>query len=269
MGGEGSERGALGLALARLAAETGPLILRIARAGAEIGAKSDDSPVTQADTLAEEALLVGLSRILPGVPVLAEESASAGRFPVLRKDTLLVVDPLDGTREFIAGRPEYTINIGLLEGGRPVVGVIHAPALGRTYFGAIGHGAHRTEHMLGLVPSGADFAEIRTRIRPERPLALTSYSHTDATTAAFLQNLGEHDERRLGSALKFAIVAEGSADLYPRFVPTMEWDTAAGQALVEAAGGAVLTPDGTPLSYLKEAEGFRNGPFVAWGKRPD
>lgn len=267
MGGR-EEYGALGLALARLAAETGPLILEIARAGAEIRAKSDDSPVTQADMLAEEAILVGLSKILPGVPVLAEESAAAGKLPAL-DGPLLVVDPLDGTREFIAGRPEYTINIGLLEAGRPVLGIIHAPALGRTYYGALACGAYCAGHGIGAVPALSEFAAINTRARPARPVALTSYSHADATTTAFLHDLGGHDERRLGSALKFAILAEGAADIYPRFVPTMEWDTAAGHALVEAAGGAVLTPEGAPLAYLKSDAGFRNGPFIAWGRRPD
>lgn len=264
-GRSGSDRAALALALARLAAETGPLILRIAAAGAEIRAKGDLSPVTQADTLAEEALLVGLSQILPGVPVLAEEAAAAGRLPAIG-GPLLVVDPLDGTREFIAGRPEYTINIGLLVDGKPDIGIIHAPALGRTYYGVVGHGAVRAERDLGGVPEVPDFISIRARKAPPQPVVLTSLSHSDAQTREFLSGLGPHSVRQLGSALKFAIVAEGEADIYPRFAPTMEWDTAAGHALVEAAGGAVLDPQGAPLTYLKQAEGFRNGPFIARGR---
>jgi 3'(2'), 5'-bisphosphate nucleotidase len=253
--------------LSALAAEAGRLILDLSNAGIDVAAKDDLSPVTNADLRAEERLLAGLREILPGVPVLAEESASRGDIPDIG-DTFLVLDPLDGTREFVAGRPEYTVNIGLVTGGRPVLGVLHAPALGRTYWGAVGHGAWRAIHAPGAVPDGEAYTAIATRTPPAGAVALTSRGYNDATTEAFLDALGVAERQRLGSAYKFALVAEGSADLYPRFGTTMEWDLAAGHALVEAAGGVVLTPDGLNIPYAKAETGFRNGPFVAWGRAP-
>jgi 3'(2'), 5'-bisphosphate nucleotidase len=253
--------------LAALAADAGRLILDLVRAGIDVSAKDDLSPVTNADLCAEERLLAGLHDILPGVPVLAEESASRGDIPDVG-DTFLVIDPLDGTREFVAGRPEYTVNIGLVAGGRPVLGVLHAPALGRTYWGVVGHGAMRAIHAPGAVPAADGFEPIATRPRAAAALALTSRGYNDAATEAFLDELGIGERQRLGSAYKFALVAEGSADLYPRFGPTMEWDLAAGHALVEAAGGVVLTPEGQAIRYAKAETGFRNGPFVAWGRPP-
>jgi 3'(2'), 5'-bisphosphate nucleotidase len=252
--------------LSVLAAEAGRLILDIASRGASVQEKADHSPVTDADLAAEELLLKGLARLLPGVPVLAEESASRGEAP-RPGSTFLVVDPLDGTREFVSGRREYTVNIGLVSDGRPILGVLHVPAYGRTYHGAEGVGAGRACHEVGGLPREEMFEPIRTRMPLGRMVALTSRGHNDAATEAFLDRLGNVGERqRIGSAYKFALVAEGSADVYPRFGPTMEWDLAAGHALVAAAGGDVLSPDGEPVRYGKTDEGYRNHAFVAWGR---
>lgn len=253
--------------LARLAAEAGRLILSLSTQGLEVRTKDDTSPVTNADMRAEEMLIMGLGLLMPGVPVLAEESASRGVLPSAL-DTFLVLDPLDGTREYVSGRPEYTVNIGLVQNGRPRLGVLHAPALGRTYWGIPGSGAARAVHDPGTIPAADLFAPITSRPAAGPLVALTSRGHNDAVTEAFLDSLGATERRRLGSAYKFALVAEGSADLYARFGGTMEWDTAAGEALLVAAGGAVLTPDGAPLGYGKAADEFRNGPFIAWGRAP-
>lgn len=256
---------ALVLHLARLAAEAGRLILSMANGGVEIRSKDDKSPVTDADVRAEELLLDGLARILPGVPVLAEEQAASGNVPEIG-GAFLVIDPLDGTKEYVSGRAEYTVNIGLIEAGRPRLGILSVPALGRTYWGVVGTGAKRALHQPGAVPSDDAFAPIVTRPLAAPPVALTSRGHNDADTEAFLDRLGAKERQRLGSAYKFALVAEGSADLYARFVGTMEWDTAAGEALLTAAGGGVRDPDGQLLAYGKTHTRFLNGPFIAWGR---
>jgi 3'(2'),5'-bisphosphate nucleotidase len=253
--------------LSRLASEAGRLILSLSEGGLEVRSKQDASPVTNADMRAEEMLLEGLARILPGVPVLAEEQASAGNTPSV-DGTFLVIDPLDGTKEFVAGRAEYTVNIGLVENGRPTLGILSVPALGRIYWGVVGKGAARALHAPGSLPAEDGFQPIVTREPASPPVALTSRGHNDAVTEAFLDNLGSTERLRLGSAYKFALVAEGSADLYPRFHGTMEWDTAAGEALLTAAGGGVRDPDGNLLGYAKTETRFLNGPFIAWGRVP-
>lgn len=251
----------------RLAAEAGRLILSLSEGALEVRSKDDTSPVTNADVRAEEMLLEGLARVLPGVPILAEEQAADGKAPNI-DGAFLVVDPLDGTKEYVSGRAEYTVNIGLIEAGRPSVGILSAPALGRTYWGVVGAGAARAIHPPGFLPVGDNFVRIETRIPPSPPVALTSRGHNDAETEAFLDRLGAKERQRLGSAYKFALVAEGSADVYARFVGTMEWDTAAGEALLTAAGGGVRDPKGQLLAYGKTDTRFLNGPFVAWGRVP-
>lgn len=254
--------------LVRLAAEAGRLILSLSEGGLEVRSKEDASPVTNADMRAEEMLLEGLARILPGVPVLAEEQASAGNTPEIA-GAFLVIDPLDGTKEFVSGRAEYTVNIGLVEDGRPRLGILSVPALGRIYWGVTGLGAARALHPPGSLPAQDGFEPIATRAAAKPPVALTSRGHNDAVTEAFLDNLGAQERQRLGSAYKFALVAEGSADLYARFAGTMEWDTAAGEALLTAAGGGVRDPDGNLLAYAKTETKFLNGPFIAWGRVPE
>lgn len=219
-------------------------------------AKADGSPVTEADIAAHRVILEGLARDCPALPVVSEEDA-AHRIPD-PAERFILVDPLDGTREFISRNGEFTVNIALVEQGRPVAGVVLAPALGRAWLGAVGAGARMR------AGQGAAWQPITCR-RPaaEGMVAVASRSHRDATTEAFLAGQPIAGLRSVGSSLKFCLVAEGEADVYPRFGTTMEWDTAAGQAVLEAAGGRVLTPEGAPFRYGK-AE-WRNGPFIGWG----
>jgi 3'(2'),5'-bisphosphate nucleotidase len=226
---------------------------------AEAAAKGDGSPLTQADLAAHEAILAGLAEACPDLPVISEEDAALAE--AAPAGPFILVDPLDGTREFLSGNGEFTVNIALIEAGVPVAGVVHAPALGRSWTGALGAGA------CAAGPADAMPHPIQVR-RPAAAgfVAVASRSHRDAETDAFLGGLPIAGLRSVGSSLKFCLVAEGEADVYPRFGPTMEWDTAAGQAVLEAAGGRVVRPDGAPLRYGKAAEGWRNGAFIAWGR---
>lgn len=223
--------------------------------------KSDQSPVTAADKAAEGVILGGLRELLPDIPVVSEESAppeSLGR-------TFILVDPLDGTREFLAGRNEYAINIGLVQDGQPVAGLIAAPAHGLIWRGVVGRGAERLRMTAeeGARSSSHDAIAIRTRSIPERPTAVVSRSHLDPGTDAFLTRWQDLRRIHCGSALKFCRLAEGAADTYPRLAPTSEWDIAAGHAILVAAGGALTRPDGAPVTYGHT--GFRIPDFVAWG----
>jgi 3'(2'), 5'-bisphosphate nucleotidase len=239
--------------LAEAAREAGEAILEIVRRGFEIDSKHDRSPVTEADRAAELIILAALARAAPGVPVIAEEEVAAGRIPA-HDDIYFLVDPLDGTKEFVRGGDDYTVNIGLIERGSPTLGVVFAPATGRLHGGAVGSGAWLDE--------GAGRREIRTRPRGEQLTAVASKSHLNQATVDYLQDAaGTCDFVAVGSSLKFCIVAEGQADIYPRASPTSEWDTAAGHAVLLAAGGLVDGPDGTPLRYGKRA--FLNRAFVA------
>ena len=248
-------------ALARsLALEAGRTIMTFYRRGAAVRTKQDRSPVTEADRAADRLIVAGLGAADPRIPVISEESTGAtggtaaaapagGRF--------WLVDPLDGTREFIAGSGEFTVNIALIEGGRPVLGVLHAPALEETYL-ADGRGS-----ALHVV-AGGEARTIRARPVPDTgPAVIASRSHRDAETDAFIAGLRPSSTASAGSALKFGLLARGAADLYPRFGRTMEWDTAAGQAVLAAAGGHVRDLDGRALGYGKA--GFVNPPFVACG----
>ena len=224
--------------------------------------KSDRSPVTTADKLSESVILRGLADILPGIPVVSEETVDAGTAGDLG-GTFVIVDPLDGTREFLAGRDEYTVNLAIVTDGTPVAGIVAAPKRGLLWRGVSGHVAER----LRLVKDRADQAQaVRTRVWPvTHAIAAISRSHLDAATDAFVNALGPVTRLASGSAIKFCHIAEGSADVYPRFAATCEWDVAAGHALVTAAGGIVTTPQGTPLRYGRAGENFRVPAFVAWG----
>jgi len=246
------------------------LSVLIARACAEIGAtspttavrrlKSDQSPVTAADEASEALILQGLARLLPKLPVVAEESASAAA-PIDLTGSFIIVDPLDGTREYLAGRDEFTVNLAIVTRGLPIAGIIAAPKRGQLWRGVIGHGAER----LRLSDSGGDRAEaIKTRSWPDDPVATVSRSHMDAATDNFVSALGPIARVPCGSAIKFCHIAEGSADIYPRLGTTCEWDVAAGHALVAAAGGLVTSPRGMPITYGRTAENFRVPAFVAW-----
>ena len=241
--------------LTAMAIGAGAAILRFDCRKVSTRHKGDESPVTLADEAAQTVILRGLAESFPGVPVVSEEGDCRVAGP-----TFFLVDPLDGTREFLAGRDEYTVNIALVRDGVPVIGVVGAPALGLIWRGGGGH-AER----VAVAPDGLSGAvtTVRTRAWPAQRVAAVSRSHYEPASAAFLQRFAPITEHSCGSALKFCRIAEGAADLYPRLAPTSEWDVAAGHALVVAAGGAVMAPDGGLLSY--GGEGFRVAGFVAWG----
>ena len=239
--------------MAEAAQEAGEAILQVVRRGFEVEAKKDSSPVTEADRAAELIILAALARAAPGVPIIAEEEVAAGRIPA-HGDTYFLVDPLDGTKEFVRGGTDYTVNIGLIEAGVPKLGVVFAPASARLHGGCVGSGAWLSE--------GTGRRTIQTRARGSELTAVASKSHLNQATVDYLQEaVGTCDFVAVGSSLKFCIVAEGAADIYPRASPTSEWDTAAGHAVLLAAGGIVHGPDGTPLGYGKRA--FLNRAFVA------
>ncbi|MGF1609685.1 MAG: 3'(2'),5'-bisphosphate nucleotidase CysQ [Kiloniellales bacterium] len=258
------------LAALRLIAErAGKLILAYYVAGdVEIRAKDDASPVTDADEAAEEAILEMLGTLTPDIPIVSEEAFSAGKIPDVSNGRFWLVDPLDGTKEFISRNGEFTVNIALIEGGTPVAGVVHAPALAMTWSGATGAGAAGNGG-----PGVATFSEtdkptmeIRVREIPaEGAVVVASRRHGDTDELdRFLADYKVADMRSAGSSIKFCLVATAKADLYPRFGRTMEWDTAAGHAVLLAAGGKVTTRDGQPLRYGKP--GFENPYFIARGR---
>ena len=239
--------------IAEAAREAGEAILQIVRRGFDVEAKKDSSPVTEADRAAELVILAALARAAPGVPVIAEEEVAAGRIPA-HGDLFFLVDPLDGTKEFVRGGDDYTVNIGLVEGVTPRLGAVFAPATGRLHSGLVGEGAWLDE--------GSGRMAIATRARGEHLTAVASKSHLNQATIDYLQEAaGGCDYVAIGSSLKFCIVAEGKADIYPRASPTSEWDTAAGHAVLLAAGGQVDGPDGEALRYGKPT--FLNRGFVA------
>ncbi|MBI1366214.1 MAG: 3'(2'),5'-bisphosphate nucleotidase CysQ [Alphaproteobacteria bacterium] len=226
--------------------------------------KEDASPVTEADRLCEEIILRGLAALAPAIPVLAEESAAEGRIPDLGS-VFFLVDPLDGTKEFISRNGEFTVNIALVRDEKPVLGVVYAPAIRRLYAGARSLGALRID--IDEQGAAGPKQAIAARPAPEKGLvAVASRSHRSPETDDFLKTLKIAEFAAAGSSLKFCLIAEGAADVYPRLGRTMEWDTGAGQAVLEAAGGRVeVYPSGEPLRYGKKSRGFDNPHFIAWG----
>jgi 3'(2'), 5'-bisphosphate nucleotidase len=227
--------------------------------------KADASPVTAADEAAEKIILDDLAAIAPGVPVVAEEAVAAGKVPIIA-ERFFLVDPLDGTREFVSRRDEFTVNVALIEDGEPVLGVVFAPARRELYWGdvAAGKAGHIDADPDGTMPSMGN--AIQARVTPPRGLtAVASRSHRTPETDAFLTSYPVAEFRSIGSSLKFCLVAAGEADIYPRVGTTMEWDTAAGHAVLAAAGGSVTGLAGEPFRYGKP--GFRNGNFVARGRQ--
>jgi len=244
------------LILARMAAAAGAVIMRH-YGNCDARAKSDNSPVTDADHEAEALILKELAAAFPGVPVVAEEEVAAGRTAQI-EDHFFLVDPLDGTREFLSGNGEFTVNIGEVKGGVPVMGVVHAPAKGRMFLGARNEGAFETTQALAL------FKPIAVRPAPaDGIVAVGSRSHNDAATEEFLKQFAVRQFVSAGSSLKFCLVAAGEADLYARAGRTMEWDTAAGHAVLLAAGGTMTRWDRTAFTYGKP--GFENPAFAAKG----
>ncbi len=251
--------------LARAAHGAGRIVLDVREGGVNVRRKPDDSPVTQADTMAEEYIERALARAFPDLPLIGEELTAAGR-AVAPAERFFLVDPLDGTREFIAGRDSFSTNIALVEHGRPVAGVIYAPLRAEMVVGAPGAGLWRAR-VDAHAPFDASALRPFTPFDEPRPMrrAVVSFSHLDEKTLRWLKARGVTDQVRMGSAYKFCLLLTGEADVYPRFGPTMEWDTAAGHALLQAAGGAVLLPDGSaPLTYGHVNRGFLNPGFVAF-----
>jgi 3'(2'), 5'-bisphosphate nucleotidase len=240
-------------ALVVAARAAGAEILKLVERGFEIETKSDESPVTICDRAAERVILEFLRHAAPDVPVIAEEEVAAGRIPT-HDDTYFLVDPLDGTKEFIRGGDDYTVNIGLIAGGRPRLGVVYQPAVDRLWAGLVGRGA--------FIEADGERRSIHCRELGDSRAAVASKSHFTQSTADYLaEAIGLCEHVSIVSSLKFCIVAEGKADIYPRLSPTSEWDTAAGHAVLVAAGGRVDGPDGGPLAYGKKA--FLNRGFCA------
>jgi 3'(2'), 5'-bisphosphate nucleotidase len=241
----------------------GAAVLDVYGSDFEVYAKTDLSPVTEADIASERIILPVLTDLTPDIPVVSEEQVEAHGLPTIASGPFWLVDPLDGTKEFIARNGEFTVNVALIEGGSPVFGVVSAPALGQLYAGL--RPADGPARALALAGAG-EAQEITARRTPaEGATVITSRSHRDSERLeAYLMEVHVAARRISGSSLKFCVLAKGEADLYPRFGPTNEWDTAAGHAVLAAAGGSVDTLDGAPLAYGKE--GLVNPPFIARGR---
>jgi 3'(2'), 5'-bisphosphate nucleotidase len=249
--------------LTDLVVKAGHAILGVNRRAMKVEGKLDGSPVTEADLAADRIIAEGLAQLAPDVPALSEERMHAVKPPF--RGSFFLIDPLDGTKEFVAGRAEYTVNVALVTDGTPVLGIIGAPAFGWLWRGLVGRGAERVR----LTEAGIGEAEpIHTREHPKRGaawIAAVSRSHGDARTEAFIDARPGAVREKLGSAVKFGRLAEGGADIYPRLGPTSEWDVAAGCAVVTAAGGKVTDPDGRPLRFGERTDGFIMPAFIAWG----
>ena len=235
-----------------LARQAGEVIMEVYRQGIEADEKPDGSFVTQADLRAEAVILGGLRDLAADIPIISEENADSHQLEP--PERFFLVDPLDGTAEFVKadGRGAFTVNIALVDQGVPVAGIIYAPSRDELYWGTVGQGA-----FFNGLPIGARQPQVDALI------ALASRSHRDQQTNDWITGNGIADTVSIGSSLKFCLIARGEADVYPRFGPTMEWDTAAGNAILSAAGGCVRHPDGSDFTYGKP--GYRNGPFIARG----
>jgi 3'(2'), 5'-bisphosphate nucleotidase len=247
--------------LTDLVIRAGAAILAINRAAMRVDGKLDGSPVTEADLAADRILAEGLARLVPEVPALSEErvqSAGPGY-----QESFFLIDPLDGTKEFVAGRDEFTVNLALVSNGAPLLGIIGAPALGLVWRGLVGRGAER---LSTREPSRSQPIRTRSLPQPGEPwVAAVSRSHADSRTEAFIAARPGAIRNTLGSALKFGRVAEGQADIYPRLAPTSEWDVAAGHALVTAAGGRITDAHGASVRFGSARTGFIVPEFIAWG----
>ncbi|WP_231923273.1 3'(2'),5'-bisphosphate nucleotidase CysQ [Sphingobium cloacae] len=248
--------------LVAAAIEAGQAIMTIYDAGFSVEIKSDNSPVTQADAAGEKIILAALAQVAGDIPVIAEEEVAAGRIP--RTDgTFFLVDPLDGTREFVQRRGDFTVNIALVEDRQPVFGIVYAPAKGRIFVGDVRGNAAWSAPVSREGAIGRR-APIHVRDRPRDGLSVVaSQSHNTPETDAYLDQFDVAERLSFGSSLKICVVAAGEADLYPRLAPTCEWDIGAGDAILRAAGGKLLAPDGAPMRYGKDR--FFNPGFVAAG----
>jgi 3'(2'), 5'-bisphosphate nucleotidase len=248
----------IGPELAKICEAAARLILPLWRSGLAVTHKADESPVTEADRQGETLILKALAERFPDIPVVSEEDASEFGAPEEIGPRFFLVDPLDGTKAFVRGDPNFTVNIGLIERGRPVAGAVCAPPSGEVWYTS---GS-------GVLKRTGDGAAHRVRVRPwpnGEAIALISHTMKPETADKLAEEYGFHLRQPMDSSIKLCRIAEGAADIYPRHGPTMEWDTAAGQAVLEAAGGRFTTPEGEPFSYGKADKGFRNGWFVARG----
>lgn len=251
--------------LAHIAWHAGEIILAHYAAGVEARRKSDQSLVTAADEEAETFILARLAKLAPDIAVIAEEEVAAGHVRQIGARFFLV-DPLDGTKEFINHNGEFTVNIAEIENSIPVCGVVYAPAKNRFFLGETATGAFEVATVPGVLPDFTKAKPIRARATPaDGMVAVASRSHRDSKTDEYLNHYRVKDFITAGSSLKFCLVAAGEADIYPRHGPTMEWDTAAGHAVLAAAGGSVTRLDGTPFLYGKQADKYGNPFFVARG----
>ncbi|MCI4677837.1 3'(2'),5'-bisphosphate nucleotidase CysQ [Rhodoblastus acidophilus] len=250
---------------ANLALEAGAAIMRVYERDPQARAKKDASPVCDADVLGEDVILKGLARLVPQIPVVAEELCENGTLPKVDGGPFILVDALDGTKEFLQKRDSFTVNIALIRERAPAVGAVYAPARGELFLA--GSAAWTFAATPGSkAPPRGQWRLLRTRPMPEQnAVAVASRSHRDAETDAFLARLPVRDVVSTGSSMKFCLVAAGEADVYPRFGRTMEWDIAAGDAVLRRAGGMALDLAGAPIIYGKEAQRFANEPFIAWG----
>lgn len=250
--------------LTDIVVQAGAAILAVSRATMLVEGKSDGSPVTEADMAAHRIIADGLTKLAPDIPALSEERTDLAARPY--KNSFFLVDPLDGTKEFVAGRDEFTVNVALITHGTPVLGIIAAPALGLVWRGIVGRGAER---LLMTKDGKARSAQpIHTRPHPGPRTAwivAVSRSHGDKRTEAFIAARPGAIRQALGSAVKFGRIAEGGADIYPRLAPTSEWDVAAGHAVVTAAGGRITDSKGAALCFGEAREDFLVPEFIAWG----
>ena len=253
-------------ALIDIAIKAGNAILDIYGTSFDIAEKPDHSPVTEADRRAEDIILAELSRHFPKVPVLAEEAASAGNIPELG-NRFFLVDPLDGTREFINRNGEFTVNIALIENGDPVSGVVLAPAINRLFVGSLDGACFEFSSPKGPLDASVKAEPRLLTTHPpsaEGLRVVASRSHRDRKTDECIRRYKVKDIVAAGSSLKFCLLAANEADFYPRFGRTMEWDTGAGHAVLRAAGGVVMDLENNPLRYGKHEQGYANPPFLAW-----
>ena len=240
-----------------LAEDAGRAILEVYSSDFEVQSKDDNSPLTQADLASHLCIVAGLEALTPDLPIISEEAGLPAFVERSQWDRYWLIDPLDGTREFVNRNGEFTVNIALIKSNQPVFGVVHVPVQNKTYIGCEGHGSELRD--------GGQVTAIRVANSSNVPVRIVgSRSHRGSSLDAFLEKLGESDMVPMGSSLKFCTVAEGNADVYPRLGPTSEWDTAAAQAVVEQAGGQVLELDGKPLSYNKKSD-ILNPWFVVIG----
>lgn len=247
----------------RLALAAGRVVLDVFHSDMTVSRKADSSPVTEADRRAEKIILDGLRKALPSVPCVAEEECSGGIVPTELGDTFLLIDPLDGTKEFVGRCADFTVNIALIRKGAPAIGAVFAPISRKLYLGRPGF-AEVVDVSEDLAAAGRRRIAVRQGLEPLTIVA--SRSHRTPETDAYIRTVEAAEIVSVGSSLKFCLIAAAQADLYPRFGPTMEWDTAAGDAVLRAAGGLTRTLDGAPLAYGKRDKAFANPSFIASGR---